>query len=322
MSELDDAIRAGDLIADAKLISVSPLRYQALVERLWENGMPPGDSTGWPSVDAFYTVAPGQFTTVTGWPSSGKSEWLDAMALNLAKRGWRFAIFSPENQPGELHIAKFVEKFLGKPFAAGRTERATRDEVTEAMTEIEEWFGFLQPAADTERITFGIPDILEAAEAHFRIAGIWHSSEIKRGLIIDPWNEVEHTRARDWSETDYISKMLGGIRAWARTHGVHVWIVAHPRNITRENGKLPVPRPDMISGSQHWWNKSDNAITVWREFEDHSTTVRIYVQKVRFKHIGHQGVAELTYDRVTGRYREPLKAVEQQADDYQEKIWR
>jgi hypothetical protein len=44
--------------------------------------------------------------------------------------------------------------------------------------------------------------------------------------------------------------------------------VAHPQKVARENGKLPVPRPDMISGSQHWWNKADNAITVWRDMEN------------------------------------------------------
>jgi twinkle protein len=56
----------------------------------------------------------GQFTVVTGWPGSGKSEWLDALLVNLTKSGWKFAIFSPENQPTELHIAKLLEKIAGK----------------------------------------------------------------------------------------------------------------------------------------------------------------------------------------------------------------
>jgi twinkle protein len=38
-------------------------------------------------------VAPGECTLVTGVPNSGKSEWLDALAVNLAElHGWRFAL--------------------------------------------------------------------------------------------------------------------------------------------------------------------------------------------------------------------------------------
>lgn len=313
---MSDGEREHELLRRAELIGVPPLSFSALVERLWDRGLPPGEKTGWPSVDQHYTVAPGQFTVVTGWPGSGKSEWLDALVLNLAKRGWRFAIFSPENAPGELHVAKFIEKFLGKPFGDGPSTRATKDEVREALVEMSEWFAFLSAAADSERVTFGIEDILEAAEAWFRVAGYWRSKDAMRGLVIDPWNEIEHARPREWSETEYISQTLGRIRAWARASGVHVWIVAHPQKLQREreSGKLPIPRPDSISGSQHWWNKADNAITVWRPLDDpKNPTVQIHVQKVRFKHVGRAGIIELHYNRVTGRYSEILKPVEERS---------
>jgi twinkle protein len=106
-----------------------------------------------------------------------------------------------------------------------------------------------------------------------------------RGVIIDPWNEIEHTRG-GMSETDYISKSLSTVRNWARLNNVHVWIVAHPAKQRREEGKLPVPRPDMISGSVHWWNKADNAIAVARDYDSEEDLVDIYIQKVRFKHVG------------------------------------
>jgi hypothetical protein len=65
----------------------------------------------------------------------------------------------------------------------------------------------------------------------------------------------------------------------------------------------------MISGSQHWWNKADCAVTVWRDPErPESRDVDIVVQKIRFKQIGRPGVATLEYDRITGRYSEPRAA--------------
>jgi len=309
--EVADSLRAAELVQRAELAACSPLDLRASVERLWDAGLPPGDGTGWPSVDRHYTVTPGQLTVLTGWPGSGKSEWLDAVLLNLARRGWRFALYSPENAPAEIHVAKYLEKFLGKPFGAGPTERMTRDEAIEAATEIEEWFRFLLPAVGTERSTFRIDDILGAAEAHFRVTGSWRDREVKKGLVVDPWNELEHLRPREWSETEYIAATLSKVRAWARANSVHVWIVAHPQKLRRDDsGKLPVPRPDSISGSQHWWNKADNCVCVWRALDEpDNQVVQIHVQKVRFKHVGRPGMVELRYDRVTGRYNEALRSV-------------
>jgi twinkle protein len=303
-----DVVQMKKLVKDTDaLTTVSSLDLRASIERLWDEGLPAGDSTGWRSMDKHYTAMPGQMTILTGWPGSGKSEWLDAVLLNLARQGWRFAIFSPENRPEELHVAKFLEKFMGKPFGAGPTTRMTKDEAIEAATEIADWFGFMKIARNANREMFPPDVVINAAELYFRLRGEWRQKGGKIGVVIDPWNELEHLRPQHYSETEYISATLSMIRSWARENSVHVWLVAHPQKLRRlEDGKLPVPTPDTISGSQHWWNKADNCITVWREFGDPpSEKVEIHVQKIRFKHVGRPGVVPLMYDRITGRYNEP-----------------
>ena len=53
---------------------------------------------------------------MTGVPNSGKSEWLDALAVNLAaSHGWRFAVCSLENDRLG-HLVKLLEKRVGKRF--------------------------------------------------------------------------------------------------------------------------------------------------------------------------------------------------------------
>ena len=296
----------GRAILDAaratKPVLSGPKAHRERVRALWKNGLPSGDKTGWPSLDKFYTVAPGQFTVVTGWPGSGKSEWLDALLINLMRQGWKFAIFSPENQPVELHIAKLLEKCSGKPFGHGPTDRLSDDEVTEWMDELDQSFAFMEsPSEDA----LSAADVIEAATPFLsKFEGE------KRGLVIDPWNELEHWRPANLTETEYVSKTLSMVRNWARKNRVHVWIVAHPQKMRREEGKLPTPRPDMIAGSQHWWNKADCAVTVFRDFDNlDSPDVDVFVQKVRFKHIGRPGFVTLKYDRVTGRYWEPSQAL-------------
>ncbi|MGH9960418.1 MAG: hypothetical protein ACREBC_25390, partial [Pyrinomonadaceae bacterium] len=102
----------------------------------------------------------------------------------------------------------------------------------------------------------------------------------------------------------YVSECLSMLRHWSRRNLIHVFLVAHPakqpRN--RDTGKLPVATPDMISGSAHFWAKSDNCITVALVNEHESNEVDIHVQKIRFRHCGSRGVATLRYDKVTGRY--------------------
>lgn len=288
-----------DAKAAARPAIILPTDVRESVEGLWNAGLPSGDKTGWPSVDRLYTVVPGQLTVLTGWPGSGKSEWLDALLINLARQGWKIAMFSPENMPIELHITKLVEKLCGKPFGRGPTDRVAFEEIGEHLDELAQSFGFIaSPSGD-----------VVSPKAVIDAATPWLSQfeGSKRGLVIDPWNEMEHWRPSNLSETEYVSQTLSMLRGWARANKIHVWIVAHPRNVRRDPGhsELPVPRPDMISGSQHWWNKADCAVTIFRSFDpDGPQEVQVHVQKIRFKHVGKIGAVTLRYDRVTGRYHE------------------
>ncbi len=46
-------------------------------------------------------VVPGELTIITGVPNSGKSEWIDALMVNLADQfGWRFGLCSMEKKVG------------------------------------------------------------------------------------------------------------------------------------------------------------------------------------------------------------------------------
>lgn len=253
-------------------------------------GLQRGDMPGWPSVNEFYSVATGQWTVVTGVPSSGKSEWLDAMIVNLWKtREWEFAIYSPENYPVAAHLIKLAEKDTGKPFNLGPSDRMAKWELKNAVTDIAESIFWIEPELKTPET------LIKTALANRRPGK-------KLGIVLDPWNTLEHQRG-GMNETDYISFILTEVTKLARTANAHIWLVVHPTKMYRDkDGKRAVPTPYDISGSAHWYNKADNIITVHRDQADGSQDVEIHVQKVRFKHIGKQGMATLKWDKVTGRY--------------------
>jgi len=76
---------------------------------------------------------------VTGVPNSGKSEWLDALAVNLAlDQGWRFAVCSMEKRPRD-HARQLLEKIAGKPMLC-----AAYGEDVPRMTAGVSWLGLAE----------------------------------------------------------------------------------------------------------------------------------------------------------------------------------
>lgn len=263
---------------------------------LYIKGVEKGAYVGWPSLSDYYSIRPGEWSLVTGIPSHGKSEFVDAMIINLAEtEGWVFGICSPENQPLKLHIAKLLEKRVRKPFREGFRDRMSSQEMISGLGWLQEHFHFILP--DDQALN--VDSVLQLAKALVFRNGI-------KGLVIDPWNELDHSRPNNLSETEYISQTLTKIRRFARTYGVHVWVIAHPTKLSKDlKGSYPIPTPYDVSGSAHWRNKADNCLCVWRDLsQPDNRSVDVHVQKIRFKEIGRPEKATLTYDYATGRYLE------------------
>lgn len=277
------------------IYSVSSL--SAKIKHLYDNGLEGGKSTGWLEVSQLYTVREGEMTILTGIPGHGKSAWLDALMVHLARsQGWNFAIFSPENFPLERHIAKVMEIKMGKPFARGFANRIDEDELGKTQHWMDEHFRFIAPPEDALTLDSILAIALKA-----------HKAKKLHGMVIDPWNEIDHAvRGRaGFSETEYISESLTKIRRFARVNQVHIWVVAHPAKMKKDDdGQYPVPTPYDISGSAHWRNKADNAIAIWRDVTEKDTAVQVHIQKVRFRECGRVGMARLSYDVKTGRYKD------------------
>jgi twinkle protein len=284
--------------------------YLSDIKDIYANGHGRGASTGFPAIDELFTIAEGQLSIVTGMPSSGKSEFIDQIMVNLAQReSWKFAVCSFENPP-HMHIAKLAEKVTGKPFYDGLGPRMTEEELEEAIVFINEHFVFLE-SKDGGMST--IDSVIERTKQAVMRLGV-------RGLIIDPYNYIEQSGTE---EHNSISHMLSRITAFAKAHGIHVWFVAHPQKMyPREDGTYAVPKGMNISGSAAWFAKADLGITVHRS-ED---CVEIHCWKSRFKWTGQQGVACLTYELSNGRYRDyappaeikTIKGVDRSWEDFDE----
>lgn len=292
---LRECLEHAELFPLAGVFDVSDLSDR--IDHLYEHGWEKGVSTGWEEIDQLYTVRAGEFTVVTGMPNSGKSNWVDALLINLAnEHGWHFALFSPENQPLEDHMARMCEKWARAPFADGITPRMDRETLRSAKEWLRQHFSWILPDDDLE---WTVETVLDRAKALVLRKGI-------RGLVIDPWNELEHSAPAGMTETIYTGRVLKHVRQWSRRHGVHVWIVAHPQKLyrDRESGDYPVPTLYDISGSANWRNKADNGLVIYRDFKEPRNPIEVHVQKIRFRQIGKIGMAKLHYAHPTQTYQD------------------
>lgn len=260
--------------------------FEPSLDALYEQGLQKGATIGHQNFDEYCSFKTKMLCVITGIPNHGKSEWLDEMIYRLNLRyGWKFAYFSPENEPLEFHASKLIEKFVGKRF--GR-DTMQRNEYDYAKKHINTDFFFINPPDD-----FHADTIFDKAKSLVRRNGI-------KGLVIDPYNYLEDDHGS--SETDYVSKLLSKMKTFAKRNDLLVFLVAHPTKLQKtKEGKYEAPDLYNISGSAHFNNKADYGISVHRIFGGEEY-VEVHILKVRFKHLGRKGTAFFKYNINNGRY--------------------
>ena len=256
---------------------------------LFDTGFGPGAETGWEEMDKICTYERRRNIIVTGTPGAGKSEWVDELVLRLCLRHqWKIGFFSPENIPIVYHLRKLIEKLTGHRFQNGC-----------GMTE-----GLL--ARSEEFLAENVSHIsLKGNATPDRVLAKARELVVRRGcriFVFDPLNRFDHEPAPGQTETQYISNLLNKFTEFATQYNCLLILVAHPRKMNRNPTTGATPRVEMydINGSADFYNKADYGIVVERDKEIGIT--RVYVDKVKFKHLGVGGVATFVYDPVNGRY--------------------
>lgn len=266
-----------------------PLEGILNIDDIWDNVLNFNEngiknySLGLGDSDSFLNVSLGEWTCVSGVPNSGKSDVIDQVAANMAlKYGFKTAFFAPESFPYEGHIKRLANK-LNETNCSNETLQASKDF-------IKEHFHFVK--IDLENLT--LKNILD----RFRDLVFQKGINI---CVIDPYNMLDHSAQKDHS---YVGKILSEITQFCQQTNTHLFLVAHPRKMQKENGEYVVPTPYDISGSADFFNKAYNCLTVYRKIgmrsEYESDVVQVYVQKVKRKENGQQGDFKIAPDFIKG----------------------
>lgn len=261
------------------------------IDDMYVNGLDKGLIIGHKVFDEHLSFVKGYITTITGIPGHGKSDFLDEIILRMfLHHGWKTAFYSPENKPTKLHFSKMARKITGKSWDGYC--RINQVELNYIKNSLNNNIWFIKPEED-----FTLESILK----HAKSLKVTHGID---AFVIDAWNRLEH-KDEGASETKYVGKSLDLISRFCELNNMHCFLVAHPTKGKRQKDnqmKYEVPTLYDISGSANFFNKTDNGLCVYRDFEENKTYV--YIQKVKFSHWGKVGFSDFVYDVVNGRYTE------------------
>lgn len=257
------------------------------LEEFIHEGFKPGYQIGLNNFDSIFSTYTGQFITVTGVPSSGKSDFVDRMVVGYyLKYGWKTAFASPENKPTFLHTHKLIRKLGG--WMPDKNDIGT-DKWNDIITRVNDSFYFIE----NERYDLDAV-LLKGAELVKR-KGI-------KCLVLDPYNKIKMEGASAMSIPDATMEYLTRIEAFAKKYDVLVIIVAHPTKMyKKDDGTIDEPNMYSIKGGGEWYDASYHGLLVHRDYN--KKTVKVKVLKVKFQNLGeNQAEAHFKWDHISGDY--------------------
>ena len=283
--ELRDAIHSARPVP---LENVSTLKdVEDELRDFGKTGFKPGYQIGISNFDKIFSTYTGQFITVTGIPSSGKSDFVDQMVVGYNNNyGWKTAFASPENQPVYLHAHKLMRKTWQDMPSPGDIGSGKWKEVADHVNDN---YFFI----DMDK--YSLESVLRKGAELVKRKGI-------KCLVIDPFNKIRDTNAVSDDVNRYTMDYLAKIETFCKKYDVLTFIVAHPTKMYKGNdGKIEEPTMYNIKGGGEWYDASYHGLLVHRDYE--AKTTKVKVLKVKFQNLGENGAeSHFTWEPRSGSF--------------------
>ncbi|MCR5266765.1 MAG: toprim domain-containing protein [Cyanobacteria bacterium RUI128] len=234
-------------------------------------------STGWANLDNLIKLRTGYMMIVTGYPSRGKSTFVDNLLINLSKQyGLRHLVASFESTIATRYIT-LLEMYTQKPFYKLKQDDEILGDNYDFIND--HFYSF-----DIDRL-WTVDEICEETELAIKRYGI-------KTLVIDPYNRLNNKFTNN-REDLYIGQMLAKLSMLAKKLDILIIFVAHPRKPDGEKS----PSLYSISGSGDWYNMADYGIIVHRSRETNgklSNYPFVFVEKVKNFFLGKPSGGEIS----------------------------
>lgn len=257
----------------------------------FRKGVQLAPTTNFKELDNFFRWKKGEINLWSGYANHGKTMFvLQLMLTKSIWDGWKWAVFSPENYPANDFYDDLIEMYNGKWL-----NQMTEDEYVLGAAFVNDHIFYVYPENEHDLVSI---------HEKFRYLVLKKGVD---GVLIDPWNQLDHLQKPYQREDQYLSQALKDVKRFALLNCVSYNIIAHPKTPTYQEGKeLPVVDMYDLYGGSMWGNKADQLVIYERpnwHINKSDPNIRIHVQKVKRKRTGGQhGEIDLRMDWSRKRY--------------------
>jgi len=232
--------------------------------------------------------------TITGIPGHGKTEFVDAMIVDLARMYNESSLIIGFEQTPEEHLIKLARKMIG----ANVTCETWWHEKNEGV--FRENYGFI-----TDKIKHvDIKEVGGKVENILLKSASWVQTERSKGndpkyVVIDPFNMLSVQGKVSGHEK--AEEILRQLTHFSHQMGVMIILVAHPFKMKKDEktGEFEIPNFYSVKGSSAFFEMSYHGLTIYRT----SGMVLVKVLKVKQNNLGErEAEVWFSYDRASGRY--------------------
>lgn len=272
----------------------------------FQRGKQPGETSYYQTLDEIFTLRMGFVYCFTGWPGSGKSEFITQLSVlqgHFKKR--KTALYSPESYPADEFIDSIIHCYLGKSTDKRFPNVCSEPEYDRAIEWVDQFFFF----CDWENT----PDIDTVLKA-FKFLKDSKGVEI---FVIDPFNSLD-SNGEENNIAVLLKKNLTKVKRFAQQNRVMIWIIEHPKTpLKTEEYELNPGNRQMFGGTM-WWNKVDVMVSVHRPNRDekNNNDVIIKTWKVKRQQLnGRPGERKIHYSIKSNRYYESTYCLNHPMDE-------
>ena len=246
-----------------------------------------GKYLGFEKLHEHYSMMLGNCTDWTGFPMSGKTQFLMECLLATSKfYGWKHLVYFPDVGNEVEIIADLIHKVTGKTFDPKKQNVIKDKEISMAIDWIMKHFKVLSKR--------NVKAKLSPFEFWDYAVDLKHREGLQTASI-DSWKDMHHDTSKYARDDKYLEDVLSYRNHIAENNNLHLHTIIHPKLTEKENGIRKSPNPYDLKGGSEWINNGKNMITIHRE-DITNNLVDIYFNKIKPRSNGNVGRIQLRFD--------------------------
>ena len=296
------------------------------VDLVRKNTVKGGVSTGFDSLDPYFTVKKGFPLFIAGAPHHGKSQFVKQLLVNLSKlHGYVHAIYMGEEGSMDDVVLELAEIYTGRKVLVHDERGNIQQDILndEEFDEVFKWIDrhFFIISPDHAGIdSFDVDMFYQWVSAYEEQHDVRFDT-----TVIDPWNDLQldlHTKGG--REDLFLADALKKVRDQSRKHHRCDIITTHIANpharfrTDRGVSYSPPADPHSWAGGQTWHRRAFTMLLVYRPPSPDTLKIGrwsvdttlgetwLIIQKSKPKGVGKLGKVTLFYCKKTNTYKEEV----------------